>query len=486
MNFTQFETEWSGRRVDYDHVYLFQCVDLILQYIYECYGIAGGVAGNAIDYWNDPSAPLLDKFNKIVGSDAQQGDIVVFNGLPGNDNGHIGIATGNINATDVEILEQNGQTGDGDGGNADTNANDNVPLNDGNQIRTRYIPLSRVAGILRPGTLAGAPIALPYTIESITPKQVKLNKDTHLWNLNYDNFTAINSNPVADAINGTLIRVVAVLHHHIGYDYYLPDVSTANGYNTLDCDEYTPVPIPPPDYQPPAGPMVIPNDATYELIKDVSGYLTSNQAINNTNEQVTVPAGTYFIFNNRFDTVDTTKLLAVNLTKTAGKAGAWINVGDNVETPPEPEQPPAPAVVESDFTTTYEPLPEPLVYVALRDLPVVDLAGTKTVTMPKYSVTSIAGNFTVNGIEYARPKSAADKDMWFGIAWTDATTGLANIELESVVYNSKTTVAERQATKTLTTADKVALVIAHLHNAYLSFVNFLGKIKPETKNKKEQ
>lgn len=470
MNFTQFENKWLGQIVDYDHVYGYQCVDLILEYIYECYGIASGVTGNAIDYWNNPSAPLLEKFDKISGSDAQQGDIVVFNGLAGNPDGHIGIATGNINATDVEVLEQNGADGNGSGQGGDA-------------IRTRYIIRTRVAGILRPKSVAGAAPVIPYTIETITPKQVKLNKDTHLWNLSYDNFTAIDSNPVADAIAGTLITVTAILHHNIGYNYYLPDAAVPNGYNTLDCDDYTPAPAPSVPYQPPAAPMAIPNTEKYDLIKDVPGYLTSNQAVNRTNEQVTVPAGNYFVFNKRFDTTDSTELLAVNLTKTAGKPGAWINTADNVEPAPEPAAPVAAAVASPSFMDTYIPFSTPSVYVAMRDVPVTDLAGLKTVTMPKYSVTYISGTFVVNGIEYARPKSATDKNMWFGIAWTDPATGLPNIELESEVYNSKTTIAEREATHTLKTADKLALVVAHLRNAYLSFMNFLGRIKSNDKNK---
>src|SRR4051812_9334782 len=113
MSFTQFMQKWLGHVIDYDHVFKYQCVDLILEYAYECYGVSGGVSGNAIDYWvrtgnNGFNAPLLTKFDKAATSDAHQGDIVVLNGLAGNPFGHIGIATGNINDGEVEILEQNG------------------------------------------------------------------------------------------------------------------------------------------------------------------------------------------------------------------------------------------------------------------------------------------------------------------------------------------------------------------------------------------
>lgn len=136
MSYIDFKNEWLGRRVDYDHVYAYQCVDLILQYIKECYGISSGVWGNAVDYWYATSGPLLTKFDKLATTDAHQGDIVVLNGLAGNPYGHIGICDSE-DATTVTILEQNGSTGNGDG-------------LAGNAIRLRAISKSRIAGILRP------------------------------------------------------------------------------------------------------------------------------------------------------------------------------------------------------------------------------------------------------------------------------------------------------------------------------------------------
>ena len=136
MTYQQFKTSWDGRRVDYDHVYSFQCVDLILQYVYECYGLGSGVWGNAIDYWNRPSAPLLTKFDLVSSRDCQQGDIVVLYGLAGNPYGHIGICDSQTGDT-VSILEQNGY-----GGGTGTGKN---------AIGVwRTITKSRIAGLLRP------------------------------------------------------------------------------------------------------------------------------------------------------------------------------------------------------------------------------------------------------------------------------------------------------------------------------------------------
>ncbi len=145
MSYQTFKNSWSGRRVDYDHVYAYQCVDLILQYIKDEFGTPSGVWGNAIDYWTHTSSPLLAKFDKIATQDCKQGDIVVLNGLPGNPYGHIGICDSQ-DANNVVILEQNGA-----GGGTGTGSN---------AIRTRAVAKSRIAGVLRPKA-AQAPAPAP-------------------------------------------------------------------------------------------------------------------------------------------------------------------------------------------------------------------------------------------------------------------------------------------------------------------------------------
>ena len=131
ISFDTFVSNWLGKRTDYDHVYAYQCVDLILQYMADCYGVTQGISGNAIDYWTKPSQPLLNVFEKIPQKDVQKTDIVVLNPTSSNPYGHIGI--GIDGAT---MLEQNGATGDGDG-------------QGGDEIRYRTIPKDRIAGILR-------------------------------------------------------------------------------------------------------------------------------------------------------------------------------------------------------------------------------------------------------------------------------------------------------------------------------------------------
>lgn len=144
-SYTNFKSEWLGRRVDYDRVYLYQCVDLILQYVYECYGLGTGVWGNAIDYWNRPSAPLLTKFDLVNTKDCQQGDIVVLYGLPGNPYGHVGICDSQSETT-VSLLEQNGYGGGNGLGRNSIGVH-------------RQVPKSRIAGVLRPKVTTPPPPA---------------------------------------------------------------------------------------------------------------------------------------------------------------------------------------------------------------------------------------------------------------------------------------------------------------------------------------
>ena len=133
----QFKQRWLTGKVDADGVYGYQCVDLIRQYMHELFGLQrGGAWGNAIDYWTHTNANVLTKFDKISGTDARQGDIVVFHGTSGNPYGHIGLVDSQ-SGTDIYTLEQNGATGNGSGTGGDA-------------IRLRWIPKSRVAGLLRP------------------------------------------------------------------------------------------------------------------------------------------------------------------------------------------------------------------------------------------------------------------------------------------------------------------------------------------------
>lgn len=152
MSYQAFKQRWTGRSVDYDHVFSKQCVDLILQYVFEEFGLSSGVWGNAIDYWRKPTPVLLTKFDLIQGTDAKQGDIVVLNGLAGNPYGHIGICD-SATATTVKLLEQNGY------GSATGTGKDAIGV-------WRDIPKSRIAGLLRPKPTAAPPAPKPVPARS--------------------------------------------------------------------------------------------------------------------------------------------------------------------------------------------------------------------------------------------------------------------------------------------------------------------------------
>lgn len=73
------------------------------------------------------------------------------------------------------------------------------------------------------------------------------------------------------------------------------------------------------------------NPETYAVVVSLKGYYTAANAISGTDPRVTVNPGTYYIYNQTSG--------AVNVTKTKGAPGAWINKSLNVNpgTKPDPD-----------------------------------------------------------------------------------------------------------------------------------------------------
>lgn len=121
MSYLSFKKEWTGRRIDYDHVYYYQCVDEILEYQKEEAHVASGIYGNAIDYWYRPSPAFTKANTRVKPADLKQGDTVVLRPIdsqPVHAAGHIGILDSKT-TTAVRLLEQNKNgTGTGLGSNA--------------------------------------------------------------------------------------------------------------------------------------------------------------------------------------------------------------------------------------------------------------------------------------------------------------------------------------------------------------------------------
>jgi hypothetical protein len=316
--------------------------------------------------------------------------------------------------------------------------------------------------------------AVPYTIEPITPKEVQLNKETHRWGLHYDNFTAIANNPEDTKPVSYIFTARAVLHHNIGYNYYLEDPNVPSGYNVLDCDDYNPAPVPPPLPpppppvppslpKPPSGPVVAPSTEPYQIIKNISGYTNSSFAINHTTPTVNVAAGSYYVFNRREP--------ALNVTKVPGLPGSWINTLDNVPDPTPEElaaQEAAAAAAEANkWKDSYHAFPNPEYYVAMNEVAVPDLEGQRSEKrMRQYDVTIISGTFEKDGVIYARPQSGTLKGWWYGIPLKNPETGQPNLELESVVFDSKTGTAEHQALKNLSLHDYLVLAVAKIKHLW--------------------
>lgn len=441
MNFQDFMNEWVGRSVDYDHVFRFQCVDLILQYLYEGYGI-NGAYGNAIDFWTNPDPKLLARFHKVDGSDALTGDIVVFNGLPGNPFGHIGIATGNLNASALEVLEQNGQTGDGSG-------------QAGDAIRTRYISRDRVAGLLRAN--ADAPSAPPYWVEQIDPKQVKVHPGVHKWGMNYDNLPAMQANPIDTAGDNLILTVSEIVHHNIGYTYYRT-AGDVDGWNTLDCDDYTP-PAPKP-YVPPAAPLPVAMATKITLVTDVPYFETPANAKNHYKEAGKLKAGEYFQFpsDNGMWNLSSSNMKDLQ---------HWVNPSDNVAPVVVPE-PPA-------------PVPEPTVPTAWYNqitwlnnrLPVVFLPTTNYDNVKDYSDTrpevyklpmgqpvKVYGTITnPSQVKYYLLKLPNDVDFQyrFAVPMVDPETGKALLL--------------KQAVKQVRNRDHITVIASEIEELGLKFID---------------
>lgn len=136
MALTEFSNKWiSLKRVDYDKIFGYQCVDLIKQYLHELYGLNPGGWGDAKDYWEHTNPAILTKFSKQQ-PPVKPGDIVVVKPTRQFPKGHIGIAVF-VTPSTVGLLEQNGGSGSGNG--LGTNA-----------IRIRTINNNEIYGLLRP------------------------------------------------------------------------------------------------------------------------------------------------------------------------------------------------------------------------------------------------------------------------------------------------------------------------------------------------
>lgn len=257
------------------------------------------------------------------------------------------------------------------------------------------------------------PVEAPsYNVEAIPQRVEQIKVNTHLWDLNQRSWPGMVNNPITGVEAGTQFQTSHIAHHVLGGSYYMPDPNIAQGYNIVDCvDAPTPPPVAP-DVTPhslPTAPITAPSTETYEVVRTVQGYTSSNLAINHTGNTTNVGSGTYYVFNRRDP--------AVNVTKTPGIPGTWINETDNVPyiapvapvitITPDPVAPPAWHDTYKSFTDSGG---KNVVkkYVALQDTEVVDYDNPdKKSTLKKYDFIILSGEFTfTDGITYGRPYQA--------------------------------------------------------------------------------
>lgn len=463
MTFSEYESNaiTTVHRVDYDGIEQYQCIDLVRDCLDKVFSIrATGGPANAIAYWTNPPRSFIDHMQRLETSDAVAGDVLIFRTYGRTDlagDGHIAMATGGLNASQVEVLEQHGAGGNPDGLG-------------GNAIRTRWIDRSRVIGLYRPRAVVPAtpvtpaPVVHPYWIEPFE-HEIIFNKDAHRWNMTYDNFTAMANNPLETKPAGTRLNIVAKCHHNIGYVYYMDDISQPNGFNVADADLYTPPPPPSPAAI--SAPTVIPAHREYKVDREIDGYLTATMAINHDRSSNKVPAGDYLVFNEAYG--------MVNVTKNPNKPGSWINPADlevaaepdtPIEVPEAVTEPEQPVIADvkplmPSFQSTYHALREdgrPVRYTALRDVIVSDVSGHRqnSGVIKRYADVLIYGKFQFEGRMYGRLKLQGDPELidWFGAPVTDPESKQMNFIPTADVT---TGTAARKTTETLRPRDYLVI-----------------------------
>lgn len=107
------------------------------------------------------------------------------------------------------------------------------------------------------------PPAPAITYEKITPKRVKLNKTTNLWDFNFNDWSKAKGVKVFGP--GEVIDVVAIATNALGGRYYMTAYSyndgairATHGFNIKDADDYAPVVTQPPTVAPKWEPMQTP------------------------------------------------------------------------------------------------------------------------------------------------------------------------------------------------------------------------------------
>lgn len=245
-------------------------------------------------------------------------------------------------------------------------------------------------------------------------KKIQLNKQpTYLWGMNYD-FTYMKDHPVETHAKGEIWTVTNKVHHEDGYDYYRRE-GQIDGFNVLDCNDYTPPP--PLPSTPPAAPLPITLAEKYTLLDIVPCFPTAVDASNDRNAVGTLDAKDYYVYSR--------DLGMVNLTDAASKNhNWWINPRDNVipappKPAPEPVVEPTPVVIttpsqdtESQIRSTYQYLltsKDPVAFTTTKPVTVTDILHFgQPITVQSNQSLHVYGTFRANNYWYAEVRTKSD------------------------------------------------------------------------------
>lgn len=114
MNHAEFCRDFIGKRIDYDGVFLYQCVDLARFYAEHVLGNKiGAFGGSAYTGWLNTAWTFNELWEKVVYKKwlfPKQGDIIFFDKTTSNPYGHVAVVD-----TRTTMIEQNGGRGSGSG-----------------------------------------------------------------------------------------------------------------------------------------------------------------------------------------------------------------------------------------------------------------------------------------------------------------------------------------------------------------------------------
>ena len=190
---------------------------------------------------------------------------------------------------------------------------------------------------------------------------------------------------------------------------------------------------------------------TYTVEKSIPGYMTSNEAVNHISPNVTVAAGTYYVYSTYHG--------AINVTRKQGAPGSWINPSDNEANGANAAGNGDGSGAPLDWQATYAA--DKNNYIAKQTITVDDIAKQKqSLTLKQYTPVAIAGTFTgPDDVLYGRTPTSVKNGWWYGIPMT-------NLELEDEVFNTQTNTASRKATNNLKPRDYLVISLAKIKGVF--------------------